>query len=169
MMSTVYDTANEPTCWRAVSERKNPSLHLATTTSAGDVVIPFPQISHDYNHQMNGSDLCQQSWDKYNLSEHTHLRNWWPLFWHLINASISNTLYLYRLKGFTDSELTHLQLQERLGLQLLRNPASASRKIESTSIASTKRPSLLRRPTDEHTWTRVPLIRYCVFARGQVA
>jgi hypothetical protein len=108
MMSTVHNTANEPACWRSVHDRKNASVHLAKTNPAGEVVIPYPQISHDYNHQMNGSDLCQQSWDQYDLSEHPHLRNWWPLFWHLINASISNVLYLYRLKGITDSELTHL-------------------------------------------------------------
>jgi Transposase IS4 len=161
MMSTVHDVANEPTYWRPISNRRNPSDHLARTTPNGDIEIPYPKISHDYNHQMNGSDLCQQSWNEYDLSGHGHLRNWWPLFWHLISASISNSLYLYRLKGFTDSELTHLQLQERLGLQLLRNPASVSRVIESTSIASTKRPTRLKRPSGEHTWTRVGA-RECV-------
>ena len=110
---------------------------------------------------MNGSDLCKQSWNKYNLSNHAHLRSWWPLFWHLISASISNVLYLYRLKGINESELTHLQLQERLGLQLLRNPAAVSRKVDMTSIALTNRPSLVRRPLYEHRWTRVPK-RRCV-------
>ena len=161
MMSTVHDTANEPPCWRAVSSRKNPSIHLARTAISGDIEIPYPQISDDYNHQMNGSDLCQQSWDEYSLAEHAHLRNWWPLFWHLISTTISNTLYLYRLKGIVDSQLTHRQLQERLGLQLLRNPAAVSRKIDSTSTASTKRPSLLQRPIAEHKWIRVPQ-RKCV-------
>jgi hypothetical protein len=161
MMSTVHDTANEPSCWRAVSDRKNASTHLARTTMSGDIEIPFPQISDDYNHQMNGSDLCQQSWDEYSLAQHAHFRNWWPLFWHLISTTISNTLYLYRLKGITDVQLTHRQLQERLGLQLVRNPAAISRQIESTSTMLTKRPSLLRRPINEHTWTRVPQ-RKCV-------
>ncbi len=161
MMSTVHDTANEPPCWRAVSDRKNASTHLARMTALGDVEIPFPQISDDYNHQMNGSDLCQQSWNEYTLSGHAHLRNWWPLFWHLISTTISNTLFLYRLKGVLDVELTHRQLQERLGLQLLRNPAAVSRKIESTSTTSTKRPSLLQRPTTEHRWTRIPK-RNCI-------
>jgi hypothetical protein len=166
MMSTVHDTANEPACWRPVFDRKNPSLHLSRTTPAGEVEVPYPKISHDYNHQMNGSDLCQQSWDAYDLSDHPHLRNWWPLFWHLINVSITNILFLYRLKGITDRELTHLQLQERLGLQLLRNPASVSRRVECTSLASTKRPTQLMRPSNEHSWTRTT-IKECVVCKPQ--
>jgi hypothetical protein len=155
MMSTVHDTANELPCWRPIAMRKNASLHLARTTPAGDLEIPYPQISHDYNQKMNGSDLCQQSWDEYDLSNHAHQRNWWPLFWHLINASISNVLYLYRLQGFTDSTLTHLQLQERLGLQLLKNPAAVSRKIELETYSLGTRPTLIQRPTNEHSWTRI--------------
>jgi hypothetical protein len=95
------------------------------------------------------------------MSKHAHRRNWWPLFWHLIHASISNCLYIYRLEGFTDREISHLQLQERLGLQLLRNPASVLRQFEMTSLASTKRHTELQRPDDEHQWTRMPR-RECV-------
>jgi hypothetical protein len=40
----------------------------------------------------------------------------------IIDASISNVLHIYRLAGISESELTHAQLQERLGLQLLRSP-----------------------------------------------
>jgi hypothetical protein len=164
MMTTIHDVANQTPCWRPIQTRSNASTHLARTSPAGDIELPYPQISFDYNHQMNGSDLCQQSWDEYSLSKHRHRRNWWALLWHLLNTSISNVLYLYRLKGFTRADLTHLELQQRLGLQLLRNPAAVSRKIESTSIASTKRPSLLRRPIDEHTWTRVTK-RECAVCR----
>ena len=110
---------------------------------------------------MNGSDLCQQSWNEYSLSKHPHRRNWWPLFWQLINASITNCLYIYRLLGFGEKELTHLQLQERLALQLLRNPAAVIRTKKMTSTASTKRATQLQRPTSEHTWTRIPK-RQCV-------
>jgi hypothetical protein len=98
--------------------------------------------------------VCQQSWDEYPLSDHPHLRNWWPLFWQLISASISNTLYLYRLKGVTEKEITHLELQERLGLQLIKNPSAVSRNIDCTSLTHTDRPTLARRPTNEHTWSR---------------
>ena len=88
MMSTVHDTANEPPCWRPIQKRPTASTLLARTTTEGDIELPYPKVSHDYNHEMNGSDLCQQSWDKYTTSSHCHLRNWWPLFWHLIDASI---------------------------------------------------------------------------------
>jgi hypothetical protein len=108
MMSTVHDTANKPQCWRPIIKRKKASDHLSQTTATGEVEIPYPQISNDYNHYMNGSDLCQQLWDEYPMSKHAHRRNWWPLFWHLIHASISNYLYIYRLEGFTNREISHL-------------------------------------------------------------
>jgi Transposase IS4 len=164
MMSTTHNVANDPTCWRDSIKRPKASDHLARTSIDGGIELPFPQISYDYNHHMNGSDLCQQVWNEYTTSRHTHFRSWWPLFWQLIDASIANVLYLYRLKGFSRDELSHSQLQERLGLQLLRNPASVSRIIKSTSHASTKRPTLLRRPTNEHTWERITR-RYCVVCK----
>jgi len=168
MLSTTHDIANQPQCWRDESKRTHASHHLAREKPDGGVEIPYPQISHDYNHWMNGSDICQQVWNKYTTSRHCHRRNWWPLFWHIIDASISNVLYIYRLKGYTDHDLTHLELQERLGHQLLRNPASVSRKIDSTSITITKRPSLVQRPANEHSWTRVTM-RYCVVCKAAKA
>lgn len=161
MMSTVHDSANEPPCWRPLVKRKGVSEHLARQSDSGDIEIPYPQISHDYNHNMNGSDLCQQLWDEYSVAEHSHRRNWWPLFWHLVSASIANCLYIYRLLGFTDKDLTHKQLQERLGLQLLRNPASVLRKIEMTSFTPTTRKTQLQRPPTEHQWERITR-RKCV-------
>jgi hypothetical protein len=140
MMSTVHDTANEAPCWRDAIQRPTASHKFATyvdaeasdysqasikysrTTTAGELQLPYPQMMYDYNHGMNGSDLCQQMWNYYTVSHHRHRRNWWPLFWMIIDASISNVLYIYRLAGFSESELTHAQLQERLGLQLLRSP-----------------------------------------------
>jgi hypothetical protein len=151
MMSTVHDTANEPTCWRPITKRKAASTHLSRQSTTGDTELPFPLISDDYNHYMNGSDLCQQMWDEYDVSEHAHWRNWWPLFWQIINACIGNCLYVFRLEGFDDSEITHQQLQERVSLQLLRNPAAVMREVEWTTLASTKRKTDIRRPTEEHS------------------
>jgi hypothetical protein len=157
MMSTVHDVANQPAGWRPLYKRPEASTHLANESILGETQIPYHQISFEYNHEMNGSDVSQQVWNSYAVN-HPHRRNWWPLFWHLVAASIANVLYLYKLQGH--SQLSHLQLQQRLGLQLLRNPASISRKIEPAPATFT-RPSLLRRPTDEHRWTRCSR-RYCV-------
>jgi hypothetical protein len=161
MLSTVHDVANQPPCWRPAENRVHASHHLAQENVDGNIEIPYPQISRDYNYNMNGSDICQQVWNKYTTARHCHRRNWWPLFWHIIDASISNCLFIYRLKGYTDRQISHFELQERLGLQLLRNPAAVTRVHDSTSTSSKKRSSLLKRPIDEHKWTRFTK-RYCV-------
>jgi hypothetical protein len=169
MMSTVHDVANQPQCWRDVKTRSKPSVHLARQSINGELEIPYPQISQDYNHHMNGSDLCQQVWNSQSTRAHRHRRNWWPLFWQLIDASVANVLYLYRLKGFSESQLSHHQVQERLALQLLRNPAAVTRVVDPVSLFTTwtRRPTQLRRPTDEHQWTRGTK-RYCaVHGRDQ--
>jgi hypothetical protein len=182
MMSTVHDTANEAPCWRDAVQRSTASQKFATfadaegpdysqastkygqVTTAGKIQLPYPQLMHDYNHGMNGSDLCQQMWNYYTVSHHRHRRNWWPLFWMIIDASISNVLYLYRLTGITVKELTHSQLQERLGLQLLRNPAAVDRKHKSEIRVTSQRPSLILRPADEHHWQEI-LPRWCVLCK----
>jgi hypothetical protein len=140
MMSTVHDVANQPPCWRdavkrptashkyanyvqqtdtTITDYSQASTKFSRTTTTGEIELPYPQLMYDYNHGMNGSDLCQQVWNSYTVSSHRHQRNWWPLFWMIIDASISNVLYIYRLAGISESELSHAQLQERLGLQLL--------------------------------------------------
>jgi hypothetical protein len=163
-MSTVHDVVNEPPCWRPIEKRPTASTQFAQSTVDGSTEIPYPQINFDYNHNMNGSDLYQQVWNVYTTSGHYHLRNWWPLFRHLINTSICNTLFLYRLKGYTDRDLTHYELQERLGLQLLRNPAAVNRIVDSTLPTQYQRPTVLTRPHDEHSWTRTAK-RYCKVRR----
>lgn len=110
---------------------------------------------------MNGSDLCQQVWNYFTTTKHSHWRNWWPLLWMIIDASIANVLYILRLKGF---KISHTDLQERLGLQLLRDPAAVNRTREPPYLAASTRPTLLRRPTNEHQWERISR-RYCVVCK----
>jgi hypothetical protein len=152
MMSTVHDVANQPSCWRSTLHRSKVSHHLAREAVEGGLEIPYPQLSKDYNNNMGSCDSCQQIWNAYPLSKHRHRRNWWALFWMIIHASIGNALFIYQHRGF--KSLTQQELQQRIGLQLLRNPASVNRKrdIEKPSI---KRLSLLRRPSDEHEWERI--------------
>jgi hypothetical protein len=160
MMSTTHDVANQPPCWRDAVTRSNVSSHLSRVSEDGCIKIPFPQLSWDYNHHMNSSDVCQQVWDQYPIYKHRHRRNWWALLWMIIHASISNVLFIYRRKGYTDAVLSNKELQQRLGLQLLRNPASVGRKL-GIKKPPTKRASNLTRPLDEHEWERTTSRRYC--------
>jgi hypothetical protein len=185
MMSTVHDVANQPPCWRdavkrptashkyanyvqqtdtTITDYSQASTKFSRTTTTGEIELPYPQLMYDYNHGMNGSDLCQQVWNSYTVSSHRHQRNWWPLFWMIIDASISNVLYIYRLAGISESELTHAQLQERLGLQLLRSPAAVTRKLTTKVRVTGQRPSQLIRPIDEHHWQEITP-RWCVLCK----
>jgi hypothetical protein len=161
MMATVHDVANQPSCWRPTQDRSKVSHHLARETVDGGIEIPHPQLSEDYNNNMGSCDLCQQIWDAYPLSKHRHRRNWWALFWMIIHVSIGNVLFIYRHRGF--KLLAHQELQQRIGLQLFRNPASVNRKI-ATEKPPSKRRSLLRRPSNEHEWERIPR-RNCVVCK----
>jgi hypothetical protein len=161
MMSTVHDVANQPPCWRSSLDRSKVSHHLAREAVYGGLELPYPQVSENYNNNMGSCDLCQQIWNAYPLSKHRHRRNWWALFWMIIHASISNVLFTYRHRGF--KSLTHQELQQRIGLQLLRNPASVNCKREVEKPPK-KKPSLLRRPSNEHEWERIPR-RNCVVCK----
>lgn len=68
------------------------------------------------------------------------------MLWLILDASIANVLYLYRLKGFTERDLSHRQLQTTIALQLLENPASALRKREPTTIVLSPSPPWIEKP-----------------------
>jgi hypothetical protein len=156
MMSTVHDVANQPPRSRDIALRPTASTHLALDEAGTQ--IPYHQISYDYNHKMNGSDVSQQIWNTYPVAKHPRRRNWWPLFWHLVAASIANVLYLYKLQGH---KISHYEVQQRLGLQLLRNPASTSRSYPSGITPAFIRPTQVKRPVNEHQWERISR-RICV-------
>jgi hypothetical protein len=65
------------------------------------------------------------------------------MLWLILDASIANVLYLYRLKGFKERDLNHRDLQTTITLQLLQNPAYVLRKRESTVAVTGLRPSKL--------------------------
>jgi hypothetical protein len=58
MMSTTHDVVYQPPCWRDAVTRSNVSSHLSRVSEDGWIEISFPQLSWDYNHHMNSSDVC---------------------------------------------------------------------------------------------------------------
>jgi hypothetical protein len=158
MMTTAHDVINEDPHWRDASTRRKVSLQRARET-AGQTELPYPQVSHDYNHGMNSCDVASQVWSYYSVSRYSHWRNWWPMLWIILDASIANVLYLYRLKGYTEANLSHRELQTRIGLQLLKDPASVLRKRSSKITVSGQEPSVIPQP--QHRW-----IKAGITARG---
>lgn len=151
MMTTAHDVVREDPHWREAKTRRDASLQRARET-AGRTELPYPQLSHDYNQGMNSCDVASQVWSYYSVSRYAHWRNWWPMLWIILDASIANVLYLYRLKGYAEADLSHRDLQTRIGLQLLRDPASVLRQRDSQVMTIGLRPSKITRP--QHQWIK---------------
>jgi hypothetical protein len=115
MMTTAHDVKHQELAWRDVRSRRNACLERARERS-GRTELPYPQLSYDYNNNMNSCDLASQLWSYYSVSRHSHWRNWWPMLWLIPDALIANVLFLYRLKGVTEADLSHRQLQTTIAL-----------------------------------------------------
>jgi hypothetical protein len=66
----------------------------------------IPCFIDDYNQHMGGVDLANQFRELYETHRPT-CRNWWPLFYWLIDIACVNSYRLYQLY-ITDKPLTHL-------------------------------------------------------------
>lgn len=126
-MTTVHDVQNDQWDWRPANKRPGASQSRGITNEAGEVFLKYIRISRDYNESMGGADLVQQLMNSYTTSCHPHLRTWWPLFFALLDATVSNMMKIYQLRGQWTKQHTHLKLQKTIALQLLQNPGSLLR------------------------------------------
>ena len=65
---------------------------------------------------MGGVDLANQYRESYKTYRAT-LRNWWPLFYWLIDVACINAYRLYQLQ-VKDRPLTHIQFQVEIYIKL---------------------------------------------------
>jgi hypothetical protein len=79
--------------------------------------LEIPQFIDDYNHHMGGVDLANQFRAAYETHKAT-CRNWWPLFYWLIDVACVNAYRLYRLST-SGRPLTHCQFRIELYCKLL--------------------------------------------------
>jgi hypothetical protein len=80
--------------------------------------LSIPCFIDDYNHNMGGVDLANQYREAYETHRAT-LRNWWPLFYWLIDVACINAYRLYLLHIVDKRPLTHLQFRTELYCKLL--------------------------------------------------
>jgi transposase IS4-like protein len=153
LLTTCHDTANDPLCWRLLIKRPGASQAKAETGDDDKWYLPFPQVCHDYNHGMNGADVCSQTWGYYTVSRHAHYRNWWPLLWAILDATIVNIHKIYRAKRHLTKDLSHKDLQTEIALLLLRNPAAVLRKRPRVEKIYGQRPTKIPKP--EHKWESI--------------
>jgi len=107
--------------------REKIQKHPARTSTNGRIVrtvfrdlptkeLRIPCFIDDYNQYMGGVDLANQYREAYETHK-TTFRNWWPLFYWLIDIACINAYRLYQLH--TDQPLTHLQFRIELYCKLL--------------------------------------------------
>jgi hypothetical protein len=108
-------------------ERKR--RRLAKTSTNGRIVrevfgtdsvkeLRIPCFIDDYNQNMGGVDLANQFREAYETYKPS-LRNWWPLFYWLIDVACVNSYILYRLYTTEKHPLSHLQFRQELARKLL--------------------------------------------------
>ena len=78
--------------------------------------LSIPCFIDDYNQHMGGIDLANQFRESYETHRPT-FRNWWPLFYWLIDVACVNAYRLHRLH--VEKPLTHLQFRILLYYKLL--------------------------------------------------
>jgi hypothetical protein len=84
----------------------------------------IPCFIDDYNHYMGGVDLANQFRESYETHRAT-LRNWWPLFYWLIDVACINAYRLYLLHSVDIHPLTHLQFRTELYCKLFEYSSKA--------------------------------------------
>lgn len=108
-----------------VRQRKRP----AKTSTSGSIVrtvfgddpimeLRIPVFIDDYNHNIGGVDIANQLREAYETHRATR-RNWWPLFYWLIDVVVINSYRLYRVHVKSESPLTHLEFRTALYTTLL--------------------------------------------------
>lgn len=172
MMTNMHDTACEHPLWRDLKTRPNASIQRARTYTNEDeeeaiTELPIPQIMDGYNQSMGGSDQAQKIWLYYTVSRHKHFRNWWPLLHMILDATISNILAIFRNQGKRHQDITHKDLQERIGWHLLQNPAAILRRREMPVKIRGQQPSKIRPRLvpGEHHWRDVHVRVWCEVCR----
>jgi hypothetical protein len=79
--------------------------------------LEIPCFIDDYNQYMGGVDLANQFREVYTAHKPT-FRNWWPLFYWLIDIACINAYRLYQLTS-SKRRFTHLQFRMELYYKLL--------------------------------------------------
>ena len=93
--------------------------------------LNIPCFIDNYNHNMGGVDLANQFRESYETHRAT-LRNWWPLFYWLIDVACINAYRLYLLHIVDIQPLTHLQFRIELYCKLFEYSSKA--KLHSLQI-----------------------------------
>lgn len=168
-MTTVHDVKNDRCEWRPAYKRPKAAQSRALIDEAtGDVYLKYIRVSKDYNDSMGGSDQAQQLMNYYTTSCHPHLRTWWPIFFAILDATVSNMMRIFQLRGQWTNRHSHLVLQKTIALQLLHSPNSVLRKHRTSLQIWGQQPTQIAKVPGEHEPIRIGKKRgWCEMCKPQ--
>jgi hypothetical protein len=122
----------------------------------------IPAFIDDYNKYMGGVDLANQFRESYETHRAT-LRNWWPLFYWLIDVACVNSYRLHLLHQIQLGEkpLTHLQFRQALVTRLLEHSIQA--KLTELRIGLGGRRLFSPELEALHYWQKLTIRANCVW------
>jgi Transposase IS4 len=126
---------------------KDKALPRPSTNRQGLWVLRKLYAIDQYNKQMGGADSHAQQNSYYSTAKHWHRRNWWPLFFFLVDAAVTNSYLLYKLlqkQQGNEKPLSHVAFQTEIALKLLRQATAILRKRSTHR----PKPDELYNPTD---------------------
>jgi hypothetical protein len=117
---------------------------------------------------MGGSDSHTQQNSYYSTANHRHLRVWWPLFYFILNAAITNSYVLYKEHIQKVQKrvkmLSHAEFQEKIALDLLSQPGAVLRRrqLAHSTRRSAPHPNTVQRGSpSRHEWLKTGIRRQC--------
>jgi hypothetical protein len=133
----VLALSNVHTVYKVEDFREKLRKRPAKTSTNGRIVrqvfgsdltkeLEIPVFIDDYNHYMGGVDIANQFREVYETHKPTQ-RNWWPLFYWLIDVACVNSYRLHQIH-FTqlgEKALTHLEFRIQLTTRLFSYSTSA--------------------------------------------
>jgi hypothetical protein len=122
--------------------------------------LRIPRFIDDYNHFMGGVDLANQYRESYETHKSTQ-RNWWPLFYWLIDVACING---YRLQQLHQKKpLNHLEFRTQLASSLL--DYSSKAKLNSLHIGLGGRRLFGPELPHVHYWVKCPRVScaWCLY------
>jgi hypothetical protein len=122
--------------------------------------LRIPCFIDDYNQNMGGVDLANQFREAYETHKPS-LRNWWPLFYWLIDVACVNSYILYRLHTTEKHPLSHLQFRQELARKLLSYSEKA--KLQSLRVGLGGRRVFSPELQHLHYWEKRPNKATCAW------
>jgi len=94
-------------------------------------VLPIPEFSHEYNCHKGSVDLANQLRSYYTTQQRC-CRNWFPLFYSLLDSSLVNAYRIQRTMYFTiyqKLQSEHFQFHSQVADQLIHSGITQSERV----------------------------------------